>query len=206
MCRALLAANNRCNGPGRPRRGGTDMTPETVTVDELLSQARALLPHRPAPAEALGANAAGALLADIRGDDQRRDYGLIPGAILLPRSAGVALRSGGPVAAPRDLWAGSAPDPDLPGGVRFEPGRGQPATARPFQRHRSRRWLRGVGRRRAAGHESIGGQVCASCSAPPRPMGTCSPCSRLRWHSATPVTTSSSRSRRNWPPGWSRQD
>ena len=63
------------------------MTPETVTVDELLSQARALLPHRPAPAEALGAHAAGALLADIRGDDQRRDYGLIPGAILLPRNA-----------------------------------------------------------------------------------------------------------------------
>ena len=63
------------------------MTPETVTVDELLSQARALLPRRPAPAEALGAQAAGALLADIRGDDQRRDYGLIPGAILLPRNA-----------------------------------------------------------------------------------------------------------------------
>ena len=63
------------------------MTPETVTVDELLTQARALLPHRPAPAEALGAHAAGALLADIRGDDQRRDCGLIPGAILLPRNA-----------------------------------------------------------------------------------------------------------------------
>ena len=63
------------------------MTPEIVTVDELLTQARALLPHRPAPAEARGAHAAGALLADIRGDDQRRDYGLIPGAILLPRNA-----------------------------------------------------------------------------------------------------------------------
>jgi rhodanese-related sulfurtransferase len=63
------------------------MTPETVTVDELLAQARALLPHRPAPAQALGAQAAGALLADIRGDDQRRDHGLIPGAILLPRNA-----------------------------------------------------------------------------------------------------------------------
>jgi rhodanese-related sulfurtransferase len=63
------------------------MTPETVTVDELLTQARALLPHRPAPAEALGAQAAGAVLADIRGDDQRRDHGLIPGAILLPRNA-----------------------------------------------------------------------------------------------------------------------
>ena len=47
------------------------------TVDELLAQARAMLPHRPTPAEALQAQANGALLVDIRGDDQRRD-GLIP--------------------------------------------------------------------------------------------------------------------------------
>ncbi len=44
-----------------------------MTVDELLAQARAMLPHRPAPAEALHAQARGALLVDIRGDDQRRD-------------------------------------------------------------------------------------------------------------------------------------
>ena len=49
------------------------------TVDELLAQARATLPHRPSPAEALHAQAGGALLVDIRGDDQRRD-GLIPGS------------------------------------------------------------------------------------------------------------------------------
>jgi hypothetical protein len=36
-----------------------------------------VLPHRPSPAEALHAQANGALLVDIRGDDQRRD-GLIP--------------------------------------------------------------------------------------------------------------------------------
>lgn len=57
------------------------------TVDELLAQARATLPHRPSPAEALGAQADGALLVDIRGDDQRRDDGLIPGAIVLPRNS-----------------------------------------------------------------------------------------------------------------------
>jgi rhodanese-related sulfurtransferase len=56
------------------------------TVDELLTQARAMLPHRPSPAEALHAQANGALLVDIRGDDQRRD-GLIPGAIVLPRNS-----------------------------------------------------------------------------------------------------------------------
>jgi rhodanese-related sulfurtransferase len=56
-----------------------------MTVDELLSQARAMLPHCPSPAEALHAQANGALLVDLRGDDQRRD-GLIPGAIMVPRN------------------------------------------------------------------------------------------------------------------------
>ena len=56
------------------------------TVDELLTEARAMLSHRPTPAEALHAQAAGALLVDIRGDDQRRD-GLIPGAIVIPRNS-----------------------------------------------------------------------------------------------------------------------
>ena len=56
------------------------------TVDELLAQARAILPHRPTPAEAFSAQARGALLVDIRGDDQRR-HGLIPGAIVVPRNS-----------------------------------------------------------------------------------------------------------------------
>ncbi len=56
------------------------------TVDELLTHARATLPHRPSPAEALDAQARGALLVDIRGDDQRRGDGQIPGAIVLPRN------------------------------------------------------------------------------------------------------------------------
>jgi rhodanese-related sulfurtransferase len=56
------------------------------TVDELLAQARAVLPHRPSPIEALHTQASGALLVDIRGDDQRRD-GLIPGAIVVPRNS-----------------------------------------------------------------------------------------------------------------------
>jgi rhodanese-related sulfurtransferase len=57
------------------------------SIDELLAQARATLPGRPSPAEALHAQTGGALLVDIRGDDQRRDDGLIPGAILLPRNS-----------------------------------------------------------------------------------------------------------------------
>ena len=56
------------------------------TVDELLAQARTTLPDRPSPAQALHAQASGALLIDIREDDQRRQDGLIPGAIVLPRN------------------------------------------------------------------------------------------------------------------------
>jgi rhodanese-related sulfurtransferase len=59
----------------------------SYTADELLMEARASLPRRPSPAEALAAQANGALLIDIRSDDQRRDCGLIPGALLLPRNA-----------------------------------------------------------------------------------------------------------------------
>jgi rhodanese-related sulfurtransferase len=57
------------------------------SVDELLTEARSALPHRPTPVEAHDAQAAGTLLLDIRGDDQRRAGGLIPGAILLPRNS-----------------------------------------------------------------------------------------------------------------------
>jgi rhodanese-related sulfurtransferase len=58
-----------------------------MTVDDLLAEARSMLPHRHRPAEALAAQAKGALLVDIRGDDQRRAGGLIPGALVLPRNS-----------------------------------------------------------------------------------------------------------------------
>jgi len=57
------------------------------TADDLLIQARAMLPHRPSPVEAFNAQEYGALLVDIRGDDQRHADGLIPGAIVLPRNS-----------------------------------------------------------------------------------------------------------------------
>ena len=57
-----------------------------MTVDDLLAEARARLPHRPSPVEAFEAQARGALLVDIRGDDQRRAGGLIPGAVVLARN------------------------------------------------------------------------------------------------------------------------
>ena len=64
------------------------MRKDTVkSADDLLSEARASLPRRPSPAEALAAQANGALLIDIRGDDQRRATGLIPGTLLIPRNS-----------------------------------------------------------------------------------------------------------------------
>jgi rhodanese-related sulfurtransferase len=58
-----------------------------MTVDDLLAEARAVLPYRPGPAEALAAQTSGVLLVDIRGDDQRRADGLLPGALVLPRNS-----------------------------------------------------------------------------------------------------------------------
>jgi rhodanese-related sulfurtransferase/SAM-dependent methyltransferase len=56
------------------------------TADDLLAEARAALPQRPGPAEAAAAQADGALLVDIRGDDRRRADGLVPGALVVPRN------------------------------------------------------------------------------------------------------------------------
>lgn len=57
------------------------------TVDVLLAEARAVLPNRPTPSQAFDLVAAGALLIDIRGDDQRRRDGVIPGALVLARNS-----------------------------------------------------------------------------------------------------------------------
>jgi rhodanese-related sulfurtransferase len=59
-----------------------------MTVDDLLIQARGVLPHRPggrprpSPRRQRGAQ-----LVEIRGDDQRRAGGLVPGALVLPRNS-----------------------------------------------------------------------------------------------------------------------
>ena len=55
------------------------------TVEELLAEARDRL-VRLAPVQAAAAQAAGAVLVDIRGDDQIRTHGSIPGAIRIPRN------------------------------------------------------------------------------------------------------------------------
>ena len=63
-----------------------------MTVDELLAPARVTLPHRPSPSQALCAQAEGALLIDIRGDDQRREDGLRESQHSGPGAAGAAVR------------------------------------------------------------------------------------------------------------------
>ena len=56
------------------------------TVEELLVEARALLPHRFTPEETLHEIGLGTLVIDIRGDEQQRRDGLIPGAITIRRN------------------------------------------------------------------------------------------------------------------------
>lgn len=62
------------------------MSPPRKTIDALLDEARATLPARPSPWQAHQLLDGGALLIDIRGDDQRRRDGLIPGAIVIARN------------------------------------------------------------------------------------------------------------------------
>jgi rhodanese-related sulfurtransferase len=63
----------------------TPRQPKRCTIDDLLEEARSRL-SRLSPSEALAAQAVGAILVDIRGDDQRREHGCIPGAIRVPRN------------------------------------------------------------------------------------------------------------------------
>ena len=57
-----------------------------LTVEQLLDQARALLPYRCSPEETLHEIEAGTLVIDIRGDEQQRVDGLIPKTIVIRRN------------------------------------------------------------------------------------------------------------------------
>src|SRR3954466_11019766 len=63
----------------------TPRQPRRATIDDLPEEARSRR-SRLGPSEALAAQAAGAILVDVRGDDQRREYGCIPGAICVARN------------------------------------------------------------------------------------------------------------------------
>ncbi len=56
------------------------------TVDQLLEESRKLLPGRPSPQQTLKEIAAGAFVVDIRGDEQQRRDGLIPGTTIIRRN------------------------------------------------------------------------------------------------------------------------
>jgi len=55
------------------------------TIDDLVREARSRL-ERLEPEEALAAQGVGALLIDTRSNDERARYGVIPGALHIPRS------------------------------------------------------------------------------------------------------------------------
>lgn len=56
------------------------------TVDQLLEDARKLLPERPSPRQTLEEIAEGVFVVDIRGDEQQRRDGVIPGAVIIRRN------------------------------------------------------------------------------------------------------------------------
>ena len=56
------------------------------TVEQLLNEARTLLPHRFSPEETLGEIESGTLVIDIRGDEQQRQDGLIPRTTVIRRN------------------------------------------------------------------------------------------------------------------------
>lgn len=56
------------------------------TVDQLLNDAAALLPRRYSPSETLSELEAGTLVIDIRGDEQQRVDGLVPGTLVIRRN------------------------------------------------------------------------------------------------------------------------
>ena len=59
--------------------------PERQTVNDLLAASRARI-ERLAPADALAASRAGAVLIDTRCAEQRRDTGVVPGSVHIPLS------------------------------------------------------------------------------------------------------------------------
>jgi rhodanese-related sulfurtransferase len=61
------------------------MTTQRVTIQELLARARVRY-RRLSPQQAYEAMRAGALLIDVRGGDQRRRDGIIPGALMIDRT------------------------------------------------------------------------------------------------------------------------
>jgi rhodanese-related sulfurtransferase len=68
----------------RDRRDGAGVSPRT-TVGDLLAKARAGL-DRVTPAEASEAMRAGAVLVDVRSQDERERQGVVPGAVHYPLS------------------------------------------------------------------------------------------------------------------------
>jgi MFS family permease len=60
--------------------------PTRTSVDRLLAAAQKRITPRSAPAEAYRAMADGALLVDLRSQDERRRHGVVPGSVHIPRS------------------------------------------------------------------------------------------------------------------------
>jgi MFS family permease/rhodanese-related sulfurtransferase len=68
------------------RDRATDYRATRRNVDELLAEARARIEPRRTPAQAFEALHEGALIIDLRSNDSRRERGVVPGSVHIPRS------------------------------------------------------------------------------------------------------------------------
>lgn len=68
--------------PGRKRQAAKSQK----TVDQLLEDSRKMLPGRPTPEQTKQEISNGAFVVDIRGDEQQRRDGLIPGTTIIRRN------------------------------------------------------------------------------------------------------------------------
>jgi rhodanese-related sulfurtransferase len=71
---------------GHERHPPTGIASPAVTIDDLLAEARAMLPGRCPPAGLAAAVARGALVVDIRPADQRDRDGSLDGAVVVDRN------------------------------------------------------------------------------------------------------------------------
>ena len=119
----------------------------TSAIDRRLAEARSRIKSVP-PAEAQRLKAAGALFVDTRRREQRDEFGVIPGSIVIDRN--VLEWRLDPTSAHRDPTAAEHTRPDrrlLPAGILLDPGGGRARLARSPRRLRPGGRLRGLGRR-----------------------------------------------------------
>ena len=110
-----------------PSRRARQPRPVRRTVDDLLAEAQERIAPRLHPEEAERALASGALLIDLRSDDERRDTAVVPGSLHIPAtcSSGASIRT--PASRTRTSQASTVASSSSAAGVLLELRSREPA-------------------------------------------------------------------------------